>query len=124
MRLTAQHTTQALINEKMLTTGQMQELKLSQHEDMEDKLGFGLLELTQMLINGIWEVGAVDSETMLPVSQGITHFHIYGIDFENKKIKVFYKVGKEILFSELDLDKYKKKCLSGWALTKEELLNE
>lgn len=96
--------------------------ELCEYKTIEEELGFGLNELIQMLINGIWEVGAVDSETMLPVSQGITHFYIYGIDFENKKIKVFHKVYKEILFDEFDLNKYKQKRLSGWALTKEELL--
>lgn len=104
--------------------------KLHDLEDIEDKLGFGLNELIEMLINGIWEVGAVDSETMLPNSQGITHFYIYGIDFDNKKIKVFYcilpcersvEMCNNVLFSTLDLNKYKQKCLGGWALTKEEL---
>jgi len=93
--------------------------KLGQLEDIEDELGFSLNELIQMLINGIYEAGAVNSETMLPVSEGITHFYIYGINFENKKIKIFHK---ETGLYELDLDKYKQKCLSGWALTKEELL--
>ena len=105
--------------------------KLSQLEDIEEKLGFGLNELVQMLTNGIWEVGAVDSETMLPVSQGITHFYIYGVDLENGKLLVFHHIlpyersierCNNVLFSTLDLDKYKKKCLSGWALAKEELL--
>lgn len=95
---------------------------IKEYKNIEKNLGFGLNELVQMLINGIWEVGAVDSETMLPVSQGITHFYIYEIDFDNKKIKVFHKAYKETLFDELDLNKYKQKCLSGWALTKEELL--
>ena len=104
--------------------------KLGQIEDIEDKLGFSYKELVQMLIDGIYEVGAVDSETMKPISQGIMHFYVYGIDLENRKLSVFHRIfdwemdtdtRKEVLFSVLDLDKYKKKCLSGWALTKKEL---
>jgi len=131
MRLTAKHTTQALINEKDLTKGQMKELKLSQLEDIEDVLGFGLNELVQMLINGIWEVGGIDSKTKKPVVDCLTQFYIYGVDLKNGKLLVFHHVlpcerGVEmcsnVLFSTLDLNKYKQKCLSGWALTKEELL--
>ena len=95
--------------------------KLHDLEDLEDKLGFGLNELILMLIDGVWKVCAVYSETMLPFDKGIIHFYIYGIDFENKKIKVFQN-DNGIWFDELDLDKYKQKCLSGWALIKEELL--
>lgn len=106
----------------LITDGEILD-KLGPLEDIEENLGFGLDELIQMLIGGIWEAGAVDSKTMVPVSQGITHFYIYKIDFDNQKIKVFQKVYDETLFTELDLDKYKRKCLGGWALTRKELLD-
>lgn len=107
--------------------------KLGQLEDIEEKLGFSYKELVQMLIDGVYEVGGVDSKTMKPIEDCLQQFYIYGVDLENGKLLVFhsilpYKRGVEmcdnVLFSTLDLNKYKQKCLSGWALTKEELLNE
>jgi len=107
--------------------------KLGQIEDVEEKLGFSYKELVQMLIDGIYEVGGVDSKTMKPEPSCLLFYYVYGIDFENKCLKVMRATGynersiersREFVFSSLHLCKYKKKCLGGWALTREELLNE
>ena len=104
--------------------------KLGQLEDIEEKLGFTLNELVEMLINGVWEVGGVDSKTMKPEPSCLLFYYVYGIDFKNKCLKVMRAVGynersiersNEFVFSSLHLCKYKKKCLGGWALTKKEL---
>ena len=107
--------------------------KLGQIEDIEEKLGFSYKELVQMLIDGIYEVGGVDSKTMKPEPSCLLFYYVYGIDFKNKCLKVMRATGynersiersREFVFSSLHLCKYKKKCLGGWALNKKELLNE
>jgi hypothetical protein len=111
----------------------LKNFKLSQIEDIEEKLGFSYKELVQMLIDGVYEVGGVDSKTMKPEPSCLLFYYVYGIDFENKCLKVMRATGynersiersREFVFSSLHLCKYKKKCLGGWALTKKELLNE
>ena len=73
MRLTAEHTTQAMINEKNLTKGQMKELKLSQLEDIEDELGIDLITLYKALKNGIY----IKNQKIFELSYEMLKFYKY-----------------------------------------------
>ena len=100
MRLTAKHTTQAMINERNLTKGQMKELKLSQLEDIEDELGFSITKL--LLIEKVWfkwENGQFQ------------RVYIYGVDIKRKLL-----LGK---MSNRPMTLKLKDYGKTWALTKE-----
>ena len=111
MRLTAQHTTQAMINEKNLTKGQMKELKLSQLEDIEEELGIDLITLFKALRNGCCAKETFDymgkQQTQIILTK-FTYFY-YADDIGAYFIHI------------RDKNYYLKDYGKTWALTKEEL---